>query len=207
MSHTHQYNFKGQGPTTQSYRKLWLEHFKDGTFKKASPLEWRVFSRLLFGCDYFTYQCEITQSEIAADCGTHRTTIPKTGQGLTKLSLIVSQNKITRAGKQPNRYILTTPASNTDQTQEVIYAGEVMANEEVDINITSKAVVPAHVRLPQELFDNGYFASLDRDHCTWKIYCCLLYRADFKTGYCFPSIKQISEDTGIGCRTINKSLN
>ena len=207
MSHTHQYNFKGRGPTTQTYRKLWLEHFKDGTFTKTSPLNWRVFCRVLFSSDFYTYQCEIPQSNIAADCGTHRTTIPKINQDLTKLNLIVCQNKITRAGKQPNKYILIIPESDSSRAQSTIYEGEVIANEEVDISVISKATIPPHVRLLQELFDNGYFTSLGRDHCTWKIYCGLLFRADFETGYCFPSIEQIAEDCGVSPRTVNKSLN
>ena len=44
--------------------------------------------------------------------------------------------------------------------------------------------------------------ALGWDHCTWKIYCCLLYRADFKSGYCFPSIEQIAEDSGVSPRTV-----
>ena len=126
------------------------KHFKDGTFTKASPRNWRVYSRLLFSADFFTYQCEIPQSDIAADCGTHRTTIPKISQDLTKLNLIVCQSKVTRAGKQPNRYILTIPVIDNSKSNNTVYAGEIIANEEIDITVISKSVAPPHVRLLQE---------------------------------------------------------
>ncbi len=201
MSQQHQYNFKGKGPTNPSYRPLWLKYFHEGNFAKVRPSAWRVYCFLLFISDYYTFQCEISHEEIAQSCGLSRQSVPELTRELMQEKLISYHTPKVR---QKLRYYLTVPESIEPGQEDVVYAGEVIANKEVDIHIMEKSSIPDNVSLKRELFLNGFFTSLGRDHSTWKAYCSLLYRADFGDGYCFPDYNQIAKDSGMSRRTVVK---
>ena len=203
MTEKHIYNFSGRGPANPSYVKLWLDHFHNGMFAMVRPASWRLYCRLLASADFQTYQCEISHSRLATDCGMTRQTVPELIRDLEFHNLITFKNKITRAGKQPNKYFIEVP--EICQT-DAVFSGQVIADREVDITVTSTRAIPSHVRLSRELFDSGFFSSLGRKHTIWKLYCSLLYRADFETGYCFPALDTLASDSMMAVQTVVNAI-
>ena len=195
----HQYNFTCKGSASPAHRKLWLEYFHDGKFAAVRPSAWRVYCFLLFISDYLTYQCEISHEEIATNCGMVRQTVPELTRELAGNKLITYTNNIGRGGQTKNKYFLSVPSSMPNTAS---YSGEIISDQEVDVTVTSVNSAPQHVELKYELYKNGFFSDLGKDHAIWKLYCSLLFRADFKDGFCNPAQKQIEIDSGMGERTI-----
>ncbi len=205
MTEKHVYNFSGQGPANPGYLKLWLSHFHEGFFALVRPSAWRIYCRLLYAADFQTFRCKISHSELSKDCGIRRQGIPELIRELELNRLLICQKQITRSGKQPSIYHLSIPETNPPET-DPIYAGQVLSNKPIEITIADQTSTPGHVRLSRELFDSGFFQSLGRNHAAWKIYCGLLYRADFEDGFAFPQISTIEKDCMISKPTIIKSL-
>ncbi len=202
----HIYNFSADG-TVSHYYKLWFWLFNDGLFARVHASAWRVYCRLVSMADFASGAVELSQAQIAQDCGLNRTSIPELIRELSALGLIMAQNRTNQTGKIANLYfVCRPPLSISRPSGKAVYAGQVISDQPVDISVTPSSNTPGHVRLAGELFSSGYFSSLARDHSTWKTYCSLLYRADFNNGYCWPSIDQIIADCGLSRATIVKAL-
>ena len=207
MTEKHIYNFSGRGPENRAYIKLWLWLFHDGLFARVRPSAWRIYCRLLYSADSHTRECTISQGDLSKDCGIRRQGIPELIRELQGHRLLATQQQISRAGQLPNvYYIAKPPAPVEDITDEITYAGHIVADREVDITISSQKKTAAHVRLSRELFDSGFFVDLSRNHTAWKVYCSLLFRADFEDGFAFPQIGTIETDCNISRATIIKNI-
>ena len=207
MTEKHIYNFSGHGSESRAYIKLWLWLFHDGLFARVRPSAWRIYCRLLYSADSYTRECTISQGELSKACGIRRQGIPELIRELQGHRLLATQQQISRAGQLPNVYYIAKPPAPADfPSDDIAYAGQVIANRQVDITIREQKKNAPHVRLSRELFDSGFFTDLGRNHTAWKLYCSLLYRADFVDGFAFPQIDTIETDCNISRATIIKNI-
>ncbi len=206
MTEKHIHNFCGRGPTNPAYLKLWLSIFHNGFFAKVRPSAWRIYCRLLFEADYQTLKCCIDHQTLSNDCGIRRQGIPELIRELHIHRLLSFQRQISRGGKMPNIYYIAEPLQNEKDAPMTTYTGQVIADAPVEITVTPSRKGPAHVRLSRELFDTGFFSNLGKNHSAWKLYCSLLFRADFENGFAFPQITQIMVDCGMARQTVVDSI-